>query len=144
MAQLFTQGEILLIGDDKLCDQLASRKYKLIGGQLHQLLSKPEQKTAEIPSPDRADACILAFSNYKSEFVSKLEDREKPFEVEQEDKKEQESSAFDLRSFARRHSSPQHFSSLYNVNNGQKDFSDLEEEIAAYNQRIRIKESELT
>lgn len=60
--------EIILSADETTCKQLATRYYKLVEGKIHQLLSKPEQRSKGYPSPDRADALVYAFADYKSPY----------------------------------------------------------------------------
>lgn len=58
--------------DDKLFKQLAGRKYKMTEGGLDKLTlqSKKEQMSEGFPSPDRADAAVLAFTDADlSEFL---------------------------------------------------------------------------
>lgn len=65
--RLVEEGVIILLDDDKLFSQLASRKYKESTAGIDKLClqSKPEMLSEGLPSPDRADAAVLAFSNIK-------------------------------------------------------------------------------
>jgi len=65
--RLVEEGVIILLDDEKLYSQLASRKYKdsIAGIDKLCLQSKPEMLSEGLPSPDRADAAVLAFSNIK-------------------------------------------------------------------------------
>lgn len=65
--RLVEEGVIILLNDEKLYSQLASRKYKdsVAGIDKLCLQSKQEMQSEGLPSPDRADAAVLAFSNVK-------------------------------------------------------------------------------
>lgn len=128
LAKLLENKELILIEDQTLIDQLSSRYYKIVDGSIHQLLSKVEQKSKGYPSPDRGDAVVLAFSDYKSTFVSPLEEKEKPFK--EEEKKEIIVGTFTLKGHA---SADREDWGKYRINDGIKDFSDLEEQVAEYN-----------
>jgi hypothetical protein len=65
---LFERREIILGKDDVLVRQLSTRYYKILNSNIHQLLSKLEQRSRGYPSPDRADAFNLTFWNYKSNY----------------------------------------------------------------------------
>ncbi|HEX9232439.1 MAG TPA: hypothetical protein VF849_00030 [Blattabacteriaceae bacterium] len=66
-SRLVEEGVIILLDDDKLYSQLASRKYKESTAGIDKLClqSKLEMIAEGINSPDRADAAVLAFSNIK-------------------------------------------------------------------------------
>lgn len=133
---LLKQREIILPDDGILTKQLSTRYYKIIDGAVHQLLSKIEMRSRGYPSPDRADACVLAFADYKSDFVAKADaKKEKPFEVEEKDKT-QVKSEFSLRGSIQ---GKKDYKRTYRVNGGQKDFSDLQEEIAELNKQLITK-----
>lgn len=132
---LFERHE-LIVKDDASCilsKQLGGRYYKLLGANIHQLLSKMEQKSKGYKSPDRADAFTLAFWNYKSTFVETGEDAPvyatAPYEQEAEEA--QCKSELSLRSWANSRNK-------FNVENKQTDFSYLQDEIASHN---RFKQS---
>lgn len=128
MRDLLEHRELILLKDDRLAKQLGSRYYKLVDGQIHQLLSKMEQKSKKYPSPDRADALNLAFWDYQSTWKSSdSTEEEKPFDEPEE---ESPKSTFDLRVQSQEHAKK------YIANNGQKNFSLLESEIEDYNRRI--------
>ena len=130
--ELLKRGEILLLDDALLTKQLSTRYYKIIDGAIHQLLSKIEMRSRGYPSPDRADACVLAFSDYKSEFVEST-DKEKPFEISEE--KPKIVGTFTLKAAAQGNRSKY---KGYNINNGQKDFGLLAEEIAELNKNRKL------
>ena len=132
LGNLLKQSELILIRDDKLIRQLATRYYKT-DGAIHQLLSKIEQKSRGYPSPDRADALVYAFSDYKSTFVSSFDDEDKKPTIEGVEEDSKEESAFSLKSWSK---GTDDYNARYNVNNGQKDWSSVEDEIEQYNQRI--------
>jgi hypothetical protein len=64
--KLFERKEIILQKDDTLIRQLSTRYYKIDLNNRHRLLSKIESRGRGYPSPDRADAFVLAFWDYKS------------------------------------------------------------------------------
>lgn len=77
--RLLENGEISLIQDERLKRQLSTRYYKQGDAGKLQLESKLQARAKGHPSPDRADALILAFSNYKTKLVDdELAKREPP------------------------------------------------------------------
>ncbi len=138
-AKLLEREEIIIIDDSVLIKQLSSRYYKIIDGAVHQLLSKLEQKSRGYPSPDRADACILAFCDYKSTVVESKEEN-KPFEVPKE--KEVTIGSFSMKSWAKDGIGTMKgtMRGKYNLNGGLKndDFNDIREVIAENNRRLKL------
>lgn len=132
--KLFEQREIILKKDDLLVRQLSTRYYKINNKNVHQLLSKLEQKSKGYPSPDRADAFNLCFWNFKSTKVVTVEEEEatKPWKEEEEKK---EVGDFTLKNWA------EGSQRTWTANNGIKDFSSLEGEIEEYNRQIRLKQN---
>ena len=66
-ARFIEEGLLILIDDDKLYKQIASRKYKEEKGAAVDKLTlqnKKEMKAEGLPSPDRADALVLAVKDY--------------------------------------------------------------------------------
>lgn len=127
VGKLIEQEEIIGIQDELLVRQLSTRYYKLLEGKF-KLLSKPEQKTKGYPSPDRADAFVYCFADYKSTFVSYIDKDgyEAPIEKEEEQKVV---GAFTMKSKSQNND----YRKAYVINEGQKDFSELEDEITEYN-----------
>jgi hypothetical protein len=72
--------------EEKLFSQIASRKYKTKAEGLDklQLQSKKEMISEGLPSPDRADACVLAFTDVSlEEFLDEFESNDsKSVEIE--------------------------------------------------------------
>lgn len=66
---LLERHELIIPEDKLLIRQLSTRYYKITNRNIHQLLTKLEQKSRGYPSPDRADAFNLAFWDYKSTHV---------------------------------------------------------------------------
>lgn len=64
--RLVEMGETILTTDERLKRQLSTRYYKQTDGNKILLESKLQARSKGHPSPDRADALVLAFSNYKS------------------------------------------------------------------------------
>lgn len=64
-AKLIEHGAIILLDDEKLLKQIASRKYKesTAGVDRLTLQAKSEMASEGLPSPDRADATVLAFTD---------------------------------------------------------------------------------
>ena len=125
------QGEIIIMNDKLLVTQLSTRYYKITTKNIHQLLSKLEQKAKGYPSPDRADGLNLAFWNYKSKRV------ETSISVPYEEEKEEEQSLrtkvigdFDLNHWAykeRNKFQPDHVA--------EDNMAELREEISQYNKQ---------
>jgi len=79
--KLLEHNEIILLDDNKLKQQLCTRFYKITPENKHQLESKVEARSKGHPSPDRADATILAFWEYEGQAKPLIV--EKPFELPQ-------------------------------------------------------------
>lgn len=128
---LLERNEIILPRDDIMMRQLATRYYKINNKNVHQLLSKIEQRSRGYPSPDRADAINLAFWNYDSSYIE--EESAKPFEIEE--KEPTITGSFDQRAWANNQEMK------WKANDGipKKNFSYLEEEVKAYNERLQLK-----
>lgn len=81
MAKLVEFGVLILLDDDKLYSQIASRKYKesTAGVDKLTLQAKKEMISEGLPSPDRADATVLALSDVNvSEWLDKSSTSEEP------------------------------------------------------------------
>lgn len=74
--KLLENREILLPDDKRLREQLSTRYYKQTDTNKIQLESKLQARSKGHPSPDRADAVILTFSNYKSKIDDESGKRE--------------------------------------------------------------------
>lgn len=83
--KLVEGGEILLCDDERLKRQLTSRYYKQVESGKLQLESKLQARAKGHPSPDRADALVLAFSEYKTQLAD-----ERPLEPPLPKRPEQE------------------------------------------------------
>lgn len=68
LRKLLERHELSLVNDNKMIRQLATRYYKITANNVHQLLSKLESRSKGYPSPDRADALVLAFCDYNSTY----------------------------------------------------------------------------
>lgn len=130
MRLLLEKSEIILLRDDKMIRQLSTRYYKITTQNLHQLLTKVEQKSRGYPSPDRADAVNLCFWGYKSTRIELPDNYEKPF-TEVDDNSNKIVSLFDTRSWSKGDNRK------FKANEGQTNFSILENEITRYNARIK-------
>jgi len=131
--------EIILTADETTCKQLATRYYKLVEGKIHQLLSKPEQRSKGYPSPDRADALVYAFADYKSPYKDAAYEESvlKPDENKTRTGRSTADSAstFTLKGWANRERKQ-----VFNVEK-PKDLSYIAEQLAQFNQnKIASKE----
>ena len=126
---LLERQELILINDKTLKTQLATRYYKLTNKNVHQLLSKLEQKAKGYPSPDRADAVNLCFWNYKS---TRVEGEVKPpFEESKSETVKDVIPDFDLTSWAHRDNKkfqPEHV----------VETDDLREQLSEINKQRRL------
>jgi hypothetical protein len=135
-AKLLSRFEIILLDDPQLIKQLCVRYYKIVDGAIHQLLSKIEMRSRGYLSPDRADACILAYSDYKTTFKEYDEKEEKPFAPPKEDLKDQIKSEFSLKSWA--NGAYDKYQGQWKRNSGQKDFSEVQDALADYNRGLQL------
>ena len=132
LRKLFERNEIILMKDDRLIRQLATRYYKLPSTGKHQLLSKLESRSRGYPSPDRADAFTLAFWNYKSKFVEDRSILNPPYEKVVYEKSKPD---FDIRVWANKDNS----NIIPNPSRG-KDFSLYKDAIQLYNSTLASKQ----
>lgn len=128
---LFERGEIILIDDLTLMQQLSTRYYKLVNGSVHQLLSKVESRSRGHKSPDRADSFALAFWDYKSTYVEQII-TSIPFEKKVIERVEDIPHDFDLNVWANKGTKK------FNPEHVESDKSDLAEAIADFNQQRRL------
>jgi len=71
LRERFQTGDIAISpGDDELASQLASLKYKFDSRGRIQIESKEDMRKRGLPSPDKADALMLAFARSGSEVLS--------------------------------------------------------------------------
>lgn len=135
-ANLIAHQEIILIDDPITTKQLTTRYYKLVEGVVHQLLSKIEQKAKKFPSPDRADAHVLAFSDYKSTYISPNDKEENRPTLEETKEKEQKTVGdLTLKGHARGFNN---FNPSKYITDKQKDLTDVKAEIEQYNKRLQL------
>lgn len=130
---LFEQRCLILTYDKELITQLSTRYYKITPNNTHQLLSKMESRSRGFPSPDRADAFVLAFWDYKSkyhEFTPPAEDK-LPFKNAAPAPIK---SDFSIIEWAKRGEGS---SSIPSFSKG-KDFSLYQREIERYNQELSL------
>lgn len=127
---LLERNEVILMADKVLSMQLSTRYYKITTKNIHQLLSKLEQKAKGFLSPDRADAVNLCFWNYKSTRVES--DLVLPFEKKEteEEKNLKVTGDFDLTGWA--NSSRQKYSAEHVE---MDNLTELQEELSAYNKK---------
>lgn len=127
--ELMAKKELIILRDKMLIAQLSTRYYKITKNNIHQLLSKLEQRAHGYRSPDRADALNLCFWRYKSTKID--EQTDEPFRVPVYEEVKKTEGTFDLTSWANRGTKkfqPE------NVKGGDLDF--LLEEITDYNQQL--------
>ena len=135
LGNLIKRSEIILLDDPVLIKQCSSRMYKLRDGVIHQMVSKLEMRNKGYPSPDRFDATVLAFSDYKSTYVEVPEDKEKPFEVEEE--KQEVTSLFTLKGSVKKPDeklSRYKFNRISSISDELKE--DMQEQINQYYQKV--------
>ena len=65
MRERFESGDIDIEDDEELISQLSNIKYKINSRGQIQIESKDDMKKRGLPSPDRADALMLAFAKQK-------------------------------------------------------------------------------
>lgn len=129
---LFERGELIVIDEPILFRQLCTRYYKLVNGTVHQLLSKVEQKSMGIHSPDRADSFSLAFWDYQSDYTEAII-TEAPYKMPEEPVKKTVEGDFDMRIWAKGKQS------LYTPEHIEKeDMDELRDAIATVNKQRKL------
>jgi len=124
-AKVLESREVWLLNDDKLKIQLSTRYYKITPDNRHQLESKLQARMKGHPSPDRADAVVLCYCDYKSRLEEP--EYEKPYKPEDEYVPVRQ---FSLREWA-------DFDNERDIKNPSRklDFTVLREEIADLNKQ---------
>jgi phage terminase large subunit len=130
-AKLFQNKEVSICHDQKLIKQLAGRYYKIRQDNTHILVSKIECRAKGLPSPDRADSVVLAFTDFKSFFRPSKKVKE-PFE---QPKEEKPTSEFNLQEYSKREVQKP-VTQFFQPSN-RLDFSVLKDEIKQHNERIK-------
>jgi len=127
--KLCERHEVMLVEDAILDRQLATRYWKKVQGNKHQLESKQQARAAGHPSPDRADSVVLCFSDYQSIGYSEAPEQVKaPFkQAEQRVIAPPTSLKALAKSEDRGYKKP-----IF-----QKDLDSLRESIAEHNDRVR-------
>lgn len=130
--RLLEVHDLIIQNDKLLIKQLATRYYKITIKNTHQLLSKLEQRSRGYPSPDRADAFVLAFCSYKSNYKeSAITDDTRPFKLQEETKPVSE---FNLKEWSKRDSENPN-ETLHPSRN--KDFTIYKRAIAEHNRMLK-------
>lgn len=140
--RLYERKRIILQHDHRLVKQLSSRYYKYAQSGVYQMLDKKEQKKktggsagVQGNSPDRADASVMSFRDYETDYIDddKKAENDVPFKQEDVDKW---ISSLSLQEWSRRGTNREHIPITVHT-----DFSvsELESEIAEYNNKIRMK-----
>lgn len=132
-ALLFEQKRLIVTYDKELVTQLCTRYYKITPNNTHQLLSKQESRSRGFPSPDRADAFVLAFWNYKSKYATEPEPTEDKLPFKNVPLPPVKND-FSIVEWAKRGEGP---SSIPSFSKG-KDFSLYRREIERYNQELQL------
>lgn len=122
--------------DRLLIKQLSTRYYKISNKNKHQLLSKPEQKSKGYPSPDRADAFVLAFSDYKSTFEPKTTETKSYKPPLETPKAEKPTTDFTVKESLEHSRGSNNFWQQFNYSRN-RDTTLLKEELALINQQRR-------
>lgn len=129
--QLLELNELWLVDDDKTKRQLSTRFYT-ITSNIHQLESKLQARAKGHPSPDRADAVILAFWNYE-----KLAIESAPEAIVTPEKSKETVPTFSLKEYANRENGTR-----YNLHPSKKfDHVAIQGMIHEHNHLIRSIES---
>lgn len=126
--KLLETGEVWIDVDDRrLVEQLSTRYYKITTANKHQLESKLQARAKGHPSPDRADAVVLAFCNYNS----KLEHQEtaKPFTIPEPEVRKS--------SFTQKEYSTRELEDRWTPFSKNKDFRVINALITRHNDRIK-------
>lgn len=131
--KLLEVGELWLVTDLKLRQQLSTRFYTITPENKHQLESKLQARSKGHPSPDRADAVILAFWDYEG--VMPAFKTTQPFEVKEVDTKPV--GAFSMQEYAKREENPR----LTLRPSKKFDFRAISELIAEHNKIVNSIES---
>jgi len=126
---LFEKGEIIVMNDRLLITQLCGRYYKISTKNVHQLLTKEEQRSRGYPSPDRADAFNLSFWGYK--FPEEEKSAPIPFVIPEDKTKPEITHDFDMREWAKRSLIPS--STRPDPSIETPDMSDIHEAVSDYN-----------
>ena len=130
---LLEQNEVWLVNDDKLKRQLSTRFYTITPDNKHQLESKLSARSKGHPSPDRADAVILAYWDYEA--LSSAFTAPKPFKDDMV--KKPVVKKFTLREHAKRDDQ----STWTRTPSKTFNFSPIRNFIEEHNERVRSVES---
>lgn len=129
---LFQKKDIIIYYDKLLIDQLCTRYYKISTKNIHQLLTKLEQKAKGYPSPDRADALNLCFWGYKS--TKTIDEKPAPFEDKTEENRALEIiTDFDLNVWANQTTTKTNIEHIQD-----NDLSELQDVISEFNKQRRM------
>jgi hypothetical protein len=129
--KLLETNDLWLLDDKKTKEQLATRFYTVTDNK-HQLESKINARSRGHPSPDRADAVILAFWDYES--LTPNVKVEKPFLV---NIPEDTSKMFTIKEYSTREDKPKYT----RTPTSRQHFSVLQELVAEHNELQRSIES---
>lgn len=134
--KLLENGEILLVNDERLKRQLSTRYYKQTETNKLQLESKLQARSKGHPSPDRADALVLAFSGYRSKFTT--EGIELPMPAKKVDEQPIQ-PVFTIKEYAKRQSEGKDpYAGYYgNGNEQRRNITELQRLVKEHNDRIR-------
>jgi hypothetical protein len=130
--RLFENGEVIIPNDGLLQKQLAARYYKLTPDNRVQMESKLVARSKGHCSPDRADALVLSFSNYKTKFNRDGEEvrelpmkKPKPVEAVEE---------FTMKGWAKRAAAPDEYEKFYGGRGDQRrNLDELQQLVTEYN-----------
>lgn len=130
--KLLEKDEIWLLNDSNLVRQLASRYHKPFDNT-HKLESKLQARAAGRPSPDRGDATVLCFSEYKSQITDEYTPEEpKPFAAVEEKPLKPD---FDMRVWVTEKESKRGRYAQHTT--PQEQFGKLQELVNAHNEQVR-------
>lgn len=138
LGKLMEGGELLLLDEERLKRQLSTRYYKQTDTNKIALESKIQARAKGHPSPDRAEAVVLAFSNYKTKLGDEpLKEDELPMPALP--KREEQAQNFTLKEHAKKQSGEHDmYSRYYGGNTPNIDArDDLRQQLKQWNEQHR-------
>jgi hypothetical protein len=134
-------GEILLCDDERLKRQLSTRYYKQSETGALLLESKLQARAKGHPSPDRADATVLAFSTYKTK-LGDAKPAEEP--LPKRPAPEEPTSDFTVKEHAKRQTDRSSYDRYYGGSDDKRqNLTELQQLIAEHNEKLKRRKEEL-
>jgi len=139
-AKLVESGEVLLPNDERLKRQLSTRYYKQTDKNKLLLESKLQARVKGHPSPDRADATVLSFSNYRTRLGDFVRE-EKDLPLPPRAKPGPPQPIFTLKEQVKRVAPKDEFEKFYyGKEDTRKNLSELQQLVKEHNDRVRNKQ----